>query len=71
MEGEVNHPKFRQHFAVHETEAWLLSGPEHFAAEIQKAFPAKIAQPETVKFNEPPAKLLDRLHETKFKQRLQ
>ena len=67
IEGEVNHPKFRQHFTVHETEAWLLSGPELFAAGIQKAFPAKIAQPETINFTEPPAKLLDRLHENRFK----
>ena len=67
IEKQVNQEKFRQHFAVHETEAWLLSDPSIFPAEIRKEFAAKIAQPETINFNEPPAKLLDRLHENKFK----
>src|SRR5436190_10096806 len=30
IEKEVDHPKFRQFFAIHETEAWLLSQPELF-----------------------------------------
>ena len=61
FEKEVNHPKFRQFFAVHETEAWLLSQPELFVPQVRKAFPTKVTQPETVNFDEPPAKLLERL----------
>ncbi len=61
MEDEVNHPKFFQFFAVHEVEAWLLSDPKLFPLEIQKALSA-IKSPETVNFNEPPAKLLEKLY---------
>ncbi len=67
MEDQVENNKFRQHFAVHETEAWLLSDPGIFPDKISKALPTKIAQPETVNFNEPPAKLLDKLYEEKTK----
>lgn len=62
LESKVNHPRFRQFFSVHETEAWLLSQPKLFPAEIHNAFPGKVDQPETVNFNEPPAKLLERLY---------
>jgi len=62
MENKVNLSKFHQFFAVHEVEAWLLSEPKLFPLEIQKAFPAKIKSPETINFNEPPAKLLERLY---------
>jgi hypothetical protein len=44
LEKKVNHPKFRQFFAVHETEAWLLSNPNLFPADVQKALPKKIQQ---------------------------
>ena len=67
IEKEVNQEKFRQHFAVHETEAWLLSEPGIFPPEIRKEFAAKIAYPETINFNEPPAKLLDKIYESKTK----
>ena len=36
FEKEVNHPKFRQLFAVHETEAWLLSQPELLSLKFEK-----------------------------------
>jgi len=62
IEREVGHPKFRQFFAVHETEAWLLSQPELFPSEVRGGFPGRIAQPETVNFNEPPSQLLSRLY---------
>ncbi|MFH0998424.1 MAG: DUF4276 family protein [Pseudomonadota bacterium] len=62
IEDKVNHPKFFQFFAVHEVEAWLLSQPELFPLELKNAFPKKIQKPETVNFNEPPAKLLGRLY---------
>ena len=61
FEKKVNHPKFRQFFAVHETEAWLLSQPELFTPQVRKALPTRVTQPETVNFDEPPAKLLERV----------
>ena len=54
----ANRPRFRQHFAVHETEAWLLSDTRLFPAVT---LPANCARPEEVDFDEPPSKLLDRL----------
>jgi hypothetical protein len=67
LESKVSHPKFRQFFAVHETEAWLLSNPNLFPEEIKKAFPGKIQHPEEINFDEPPAKLLRRLYYLKTK----
>jgi hypothetical protein len=66
-EKRVDHPKFRQFFAVHETEAWLLSAPDLFPQEVKKALPPKIATPEAVNFDLPPAKLLDKLYKDKLK----
>jgi hypothetical protein len=65
FEDKVRHPRFRQHFAVHETEAWLLADPTIFPHEVRKALPGTAAHPETVNFDEPPAKLLDRLYRAK------
>jgi hypothetical protein len=66
IEREVAHPKFRQFFAVHETEAWLLSQPEIFPAEVRGGFPGRINQPETVNLTEPPSHLLGRLYRDKL-----
>lgn len=66
MEDDVGQSKFFQFFAVHEVEAWLLSEPRIFPLAIQKAF-KKIDLPETVNFDEPPAKLLDRLYDSQIK----
>jgi hypothetical protein len=66
LESKVGHPRFRQHFAVHETEAWLLSHLEILPIEVQRALPGRSAQPETVNFDEPPAKLLTRLYREKL-----
>lgn len=66
IEREVGHPKFRQFFAVHETEAWLLSQPELFPAEVRRGFPGRVGQPETVNFTEPPSRLLSRLYKDSF-----
>ena len=65
IESKVGHPKFRQFFAVHELEAWLLSQPEVFPRNIREAFPRTITNPEQVNFDEPPAKLLNRLYRQK------
>lgn len=62
IEKKVEHPKFFQFFAVHEVEAWLLGQPEIFPLGVRNAFPKKIQHPETVNFDEPPAKLLERLY---------
>ena len=62
IETKVNHPHFFQFFAVHEVEAWLLSEPDIFPVEVKRAFPVKITHPEAVNFDEPPAKLLERLY---------
>lgn len=62
IEREVNHPRFRQHFAVHETEAWLLSDPAVLPNDVRRALPGASVPPEQVDFGEPPAKLLDRLY---------
>jgi hypothetical protein len=69
LEQRVGHPRFRQHFAVHETEAWLLAHPENLPQEIKKALPGRASQPETVDFDEPPAKLLAKLYRDKLGQR--
>lgn len=66
FENVVGHPKFRQYFAVHETEAWLLAHKEILPRRIMEALPARCAQPETVNTNEPPSKLLGRLYQQHF-----
>lgn len=63
FEREIGLDRFRMFFAVHEFEAWLLSQPDIFPREVKEALPsAKVSQPERVNFNEPPAKLLDRIY---------
>lgn len=66
LEEKVGHPRFRQHFAVHETEAWLLAAPEILPQEVRKALPPRSARPEEVNFDEPPGKLLGRLYREKL-----
>jgi len=63
LEDRVADPRFRSFFAVHETEAWLLSDPGLFQPAIRKALSAKARMPEAVNFDEPPSYLLDRLYE--------
>jgi hypothetical protein len=63
MRRRLNNDRYRHHFAVHEVEAWILSQPELLPLEVRKKFPGKIAWPETVNFDEPPAKLLNRLYQ--------
>jgi len=68
MERQVGLPGFRQFLAVHETEAWLLSQPAIFPEPVRDGFPGNTKHPETVDFDEPPAKLLDRLYRNRLKQ---
>ncbi len=67
IEKRINHSKFRQFFAVHELEAWALSDPTLFPAQVKNAFPSAVAKPESVNFNQPPAKLLEKLFSEKLK----
>lgn len=48
-------------------EAWLLSAPDLFPSEIRNGFPGRAENPETVNFNEPPARLLNRLYGEKMR----
>lgn len=64
LETEVGHSGFRQHFAVHETEAWILSDPSVLPKDVKPAL-SKTVYPEKVNFTEPPSKLLGRLYATK------
>jgi len=67
LERRVGEARFRQYFAVHELEAWLLSDVTIFPNDLQIAFPPKIKQPEKVNFDEPPSKLIEKLYLSKTK----
>lgn len=55
--------RFAQHFAVHETEAWLLSRPDLFpGVNIPPSWGNK---PEEINFDHPPAKRLEKLYREK------
>lgn len=62
LENRVGHARFRQHFAVHETEAWLLSEPGIFPAIIRDRLESSANRPESVNFLQPPAKLLQQVY---------
>lgn len=67
IQREVGRDDFRMFFAVHEYEAWLLSEPTILPAQVRSAIPGRAEQPETVNFDEPPAKLLDRIYKARLK----
>lgn len=67
LETVVTSNRFRQHFAVHEVEAWLLAAPAGLPDEVANALPGRCSRPESVNFEEPPSKLLDRLYYEKLK----
>jgi hypothetical protein len=69
LHGQVNNQRFRMFFAVHETEAWLLSKPDLFPDAVRKSLPGRINWPEKVNFDEPPGKLLTRLYMEKQRQK--
>ena len=62
IEKKVNRQRFRHFFAVHETEAWLLSEPAVFPTKVRNRLPRSVETPEQVNFDEPPARLLNRLY---------
>jgi hypothetical protein len=51
--------RFRQYFAVHEVEAWLLAYPEEWPSKVRAQIKKRL--PEQVNFKEPPAKFLKRI----------
>jgi hypothetical protein len=57
--------RFRQHFAVHEVEAWLLAYPERFPPEKRSQIEER--RPEEVDFKEPPAEFLKRVLGRRYK----
>lgn len=63
LENRVGHPRFRQYFAIHETEAWLLANQEILPRAVREALPRECSEPETVNTNQPPSKLLGRLYQ--------
>ena len=62
----VNHEKFFQHFAVHETEAWLLSDHTIFPDAVDRGLQKNFRPPESVNLDEPPSKFLNRLYKEKL-----
>ena len=62
FQKEVSHAKFRMFFAVHEFEAWILGHPDILPRAVRDSLPQTIAEPEKVNFDEPPAKLLNRIY---------
>lgn len=45
-------------FAVHEVEAWILSQPDLLPLSVSGSIAKRLAKPEEVDFDQPPAKLL-------------
>jgi len=67
LEKRVGNSKFRQFFAVYETEAWLLSDSSIFPRNVRDAFPSTVTHPESVNFKQPPAQLLEKLYQQKLR----
>lgn len=58
MESRFTSPKYKHFFAVHETEAWLLSQPGNFPVSVRRHLQKHANQPEKVNFDHPPAKVI-------------
>jgi hypothetical protein len=65
LENKVQSNRFFQYFAVHEVEAWLLSNPNIFPDYFSRADLKRVEHPETVNFEEPPSKFLNRVYKSK------
>ena len=65
FEKAVDREKFRMFFAVHETEAWILSQPEIFPNEVKTSVAKLSGKPEGVNFEHPPSKRLIALYNAK------
>lgn len=62
FQEQVAREKFRMFFAVHEFEAWILAQPDVLPRAVRDALPRTVTLPEKADFDEPPAKLLNRLY---------
>lgn len=67
FENEVDCAKFHMFCAVHELEAWILSQPENLPATVRRALPGRVQNPESVNFDNPPSKMLQRLYREKLR----
>lgn len=65
LQSLVGDPRFRQHFALHETEAWLFSQPQIFPHDVAKELPRK--DPETINLQNPPSRILKEIYQRKLK----
>jgi hypothetical protein len=63
MQAQVNHPKYRHFFVIHELETWLLSDTSVLNRSVHEELAKKLKNkaPETVNDKKPPAKLLDEI----------
>ena len=50
IEAKVNNPQFRQYFAVHDIEAWILSQPALLPSAVRKKLPGTITDLPNGKF---------------------
>lgn len=62
IETRVSNEKFRQHFAVHELEAWLLSDPSIHPRNMRREIGRYEHDPESKNFDEPPGQFLRRVY---------
>jgi len=69
FEQQVVNTRFKVFFAIHETEAWLLSDPKIFQKNVRNSFPVRFSRPEDVNSNEPPSVQLNALYLTHLNQR--
>jgi hypothetical protein len=70
LQADVGHPRFRQHFAVHETEAWLLSDPKIFPAGVIEGA-LNTSSPEAINSQSPPGRRVKARYLSKLKRNYQ
>jgi hypothetical protein len=71
LEKLVARANFRQHFAVHEIESWLLSDINIFPFGVRRSLAAASKAPEAVNFKNPPSRLLSRIYWAKLRYKYQ
>lgn len=69
LQARVGSPRFRQFFAVHELEAWLLASPTIFPKSVESLVAAKAHSPESVDLDHPPATFLNEVYRKILKRR--
>jgi hypothetical protein len=67
VEGAVSDSRFRQYFAVHELEAWLLSDPNIFPKEVRADITNLSHHPESVNMISPPKRRLDQIFDHRLR----